>query len=64
MTYTLHYISANGPGPSARWSVWREEYHHVDDDEPIADRTVWVSGHDTEDEAFAEANRLQAGVNQ
>jgi hypothetical protein len=62
MTYTLHYISADAPGDSATWSVYREEYVSIDHDEPIDGSQKHVSTHPTEDEANAEAHRLQRNV--
>lgn len=60
MTYQLHYISADGPGPDATWSVYRETYASVNDEEPLEWLTTKVSTHPSESEADAEANRLQA----
>jgi hypothetical protein len=59
MTYTLHYWSADGPGPDATWSVYREQYANFEDDEPIDGTQEHVSQHATEEEAQLEAIRLQ-----
>ena len=58
-TYRLHYTSADEPGPGATWSVYVEEYVDPADHEPIDGSQRWVSRHDTEAEAYAEAVRLQ-----
>jgi hypothetical protein len=63
MTHALHYISADGPGDTATWSVYREQYVTPDDDEPIDGSQEYVSTHPTEREADAEARRLQGTVN-
>jgi hypothetical protein len=58
--YTLHYVSADGPGPDATWSVYREQYESPHADEPIDGTGEHVSTHPSEDEARTEADRLQA----
>jgi len=63
MTYRLYYTSADGPGAEAAWSVYREEYAHINAVEPIEDSTEKVSTHHSEVEAYDEAVRLQAGAN-
>lgn len=57
--YVLHYVSADGPGPDATWSVYREQYVSIDAVEPIEGSSVRVSSHADEDAADAEAQRLQ-----
>lgn len=61
--YVLHYISADGPGESAPWSVYREFYPSDGDESPIEGTQVHVSRHATEYVAAAEAFRLQAQAN-
>lgn len=61
--YVLHYISADGPGESATWSVYREFYPSDGDESPIEGTQVHVSRHATEYVAAAEALRLQAQAN-
>lgn len=57
-TYPLHYVSADGPGPDATWSVYVEQYLG-EDSEPVEGSSRMVSTHATEAEAYAEAQRLQ-----
>lgn len=59
MTYVVHYTSADRPEPNTTWSVYREEYADITDEEPIDGTQVWISAHLTEAEADAEASRLQ-----
>lgn len=59
-TYTLHYVSADGPTDADTWSVYREQYESATDEVPIDGTQQYVSTHPTEAEAYAEANRLQA----
>lgn len=62
MTYTLHYVSADGPGLDATWSVYREEYVSVHHDAPIDGTQEFVSQHPSEEAARVESRRLQALV--
>lgn len=62
MTHTLHYISADGPGDAATWSVYREQYVSPDAEEPIDGSQEHVSSHPSEDAANAESERLQREV--
>jgi hypothetical protein len=64
MAYVLHFTSADHPGPDSTWSVYREEYVNVYDDEPIEGSTVWISSHMNEAVADHEARRLQREANQ
>lgn len=57
--YVLHYTSADGPTDDGPWSVYREQYPHIDAAEPIDGLTVKVSTHPDEATARAEADRLQ-----
>lgn len=59
--YVLHYTSADGPGPEATWSVYREVYANFGDDAPIDGATEWVSKWPSEALADREASRLQSG---
>jgi len=59
VTYTLYYISADGPEPDSTWSVWREQYESIEHETPIEGTAEHVSQHATEAEADAEAVRLQ-----
>lgn len=59
MTYTLHYISADGPEPDSTWSVYREQYESIDSEVPIDGTQEHVSQHANQTEADAEAVRLQ-----
>lgn len=58
-TYVLHYTSADAPGPDAPWSVYREQYTDVEDEEPIDGSQEHVSTHPNEAAAYTEAMRLQ-----
>jgi hypothetical protein len=60
--HTSYYTSADGPGPDATWSVYREKYASPDAAEPIDGTQEHVSQHPTEELADAEARRLQGGV--
>lgn len=62
MTYALHYASADGPGPDATWTVYREQYRSMESDEPISGLTVRLSTHTTEEDAETEARRLQVAL--
>lgn len=57
-TYTLHYVSADGPGPDATWSVYREQYASPTASQPFDGTQEWVSQHASEAEANREASRL------
>lgn len=57
--YTLFYVSADGPGEGATWSVYREEYHNPYDDEPIDGSAVQVATVQNETVAHDIANYLQ-----
>jgi hypothetical protein len=61
--YVLHYTSGDLPDGASTWSVYREEYTHQEAEEPIDGSQTWVSRHANEEEAHAEACRLQATVN-
>jgi hypothetical protein len=59
VTYTLHYVSADGPGPGATYSVYREQYAERGDSEPIDGTQEFVSQHPNAHAAQAESARLQ-----
>lgn len=60
-SYTLHYASADGPG-DATWSVYREQYASIEDEDPIDGSQEYVSTHADEVTALAVAVCLQIGV--
>jgi len=57
-TYVYYYTSGDLDGTT--WSVYREQYATANDSDPIDGTQERVSTHATEDEANAEARRLQA----
>lgn len=59
MTYTYHYVSADGPEKDTTWSVYCEQYDGPDDEVPIDGTQKRISQHATEAQAHAEADRLQ-----
>lgn len=62
--YTLHYTSADAPGPGSTWSVYAEDYASKDDAEPIPGTTRRVATYMTEAEADRQAERAQKALGQ
>jgi len=59
--HVLYYTSQDDAN-STTWSVYREQYRSLADDEPIKGTQEWVSRHHDEATADAEARRLQQTV--
>jgi hypothetical protein len=57
--YILFYISADGPGLDATWSVYRERYETIASPEPIEGSQEFVTRCPDEKSANAEARRRQ-----
>lgn len=55
--YTLHYTSADGPGPDATWSVYAEDYTSILANEPIDGSTRLIESGLPDETA---ANRVAA----
>lgn len=53
---TRYFASADGPGPGSTWSVYREDYMHKNDYEPV--EIELISVHDTEEQADRAAHRI------